>query len=92
VYVPVFIYSITYILNDQVIVAVKLCNFIRQVLCSSFGLKISRIIYWMVKKDEMGRACSMNGEKRNAYRILVGTPEANSPLGRTRRRWWTILK
>jgi hypothetical protein len=22
-------------------------------------------------KDEMGRACSMNGEKRNAYRILV---------------------
>jgi hypothetical protein len=24
---------------------------------------------------EMGRACSMNGEKRNAYRILVGKPE-----------------
>jgi hypothetical protein len=23
----------------------------------------------------MGRACSTNGEKRNAYRILVGTPE-----------------
>jgi hypothetical protein len=25
-----------------------------------------------VKKDEMGGACSMNGEKRNAYRIDVG--------------------
>jgi hypothetical protein len=24
------------------------------------------------RKDEMGRACSTNGEKRNAYRILVG--------------------
>jgi hypothetical protein len=28
-----------------------------------------------VKEDEMGRACSMNGENRNAYRILVGKPE-----------------
>jgi hypothetical protein len=25
-----------------------------------------------VKKDEVGSACSTNGEKRNAYRILVG--------------------
>jgi hypothetical protein len=24
-------------------------------------------------KDEMGRVYSMNGEKRNAYRILVGS-------------------
>jgi hypothetical protein len=24
-----------------------------------------------IKEDEMGRACSMNEEKRNAYRILV---------------------
>jgi hypothetical protein len=23
----------------------------------------------------MGRACGTNGEKRNAYRILVGNPE-----------------
>jgi hypothetical protein len=30
----------------------------------------------------MGRACSTNGETRNAYRILVG-----KPLGRPRRRW-----
>jgi hypothetical protein len=40
-----------------------------------------------VKKDEMGRACSTNGEKRSAYRILVGKPEGKRPLGRPRRRW-----
>jgi hypothetical protein len=27
------------------------------------------------------------GEKRNAYRILVGTPEGKKPLGRPKRRW-----
>jgi hypothetical protein len=27
------------------------------------------------------------GEKRDAYRILVGTPEGNRPLGRPRCRW-----
>jgi hypothetical protein len=26
-------------------------------------------------------------EKRNAHRILVGTPEGKRPLGRPRRRW-----
>jgi hypothetical protein len=35
----------------------------------------------------MGRARSTNGEKRNAYRILVGNPEEKTPLGRPRRRW-----
>jgi hypothetical protein len=25
-----------------------------------------------VAEDEMGRPCSTNGEKRNAYRLLVG--------------------
>jgi hypothetical protein len=27
------------------------------------------------------------GEKRNAYRILVRTPEGKRPLGRPRHRW-----
>jgi hypothetical protein len=27
------------------------------------------------------------GEKRGAYRILVGRPEGRRPLGRPRRRW-----
>jgi len=27
------------------------------------------------------------GEKRGAYRILVGKPEGRRPLGRSRRRW-----
>jgi hypothetical protein len=27
------------------------------------------------------------GEKRNAYRLLVGKPEGKRPKGRPRRRW-----
>jgi hypothetical protein len=33
-----------------------------------------------------GHAARM-GEKRNAYRLLVGKPEGRRPLGRPRRRW-----
>jgi hypothetical protein len=32
------------------------------------------------------------GEKRNAYRILVGKPEEKRPLGRERRRWVNNIK
>jgi hypothetical protein len=39
-----------------------------------------------VEEDEMDGACSMNGEKRNAYRLLVGKPEGKRLLGRPRRR------
>jgi hypothetical protein len=40
----------------------------------------------------MGRASSTNGEKRNAYRILVGKPEGKRPLGRPKRRWVDNIK
>jgi hypothetical protein len=32
------------------------------------------------------------GEKRNAYRILVGNPEEERQLGRPRRRWVDNIK
>jgi hypothetical protein len=32
------------------------------------------------------------GEKRGAYRILVGRPEGRRPLGRLRRRWEDHIK
>jgi hypothetical protein len=35
----------------------------------------------------MGGACSTNGEKMNAYRILVWKPEGRRPLGRPRCKW-----
>jgi hypothetical protein len=35
----------------------------------------------------MGGPCSTNGEKRKAYRLLVGKPEGKRQLGRPRCRW-----
>jgi hypothetical protein len=32
------------------------------------------------------------GEKRGAYRILVGRPEGRRPLGRPRHRWEDNIK
>jgi hypothetical protein len=40
----------------------------------------------------MYRVCSTNGEKRNAYRLLVGKPEGNRPLGRPGHRWVNNIK
>jgi hypothetical protein len=40
----------------------------------------------------MGRACSTNGAKRNAYRILVGEPEGKRPLGIPNHRWVDNIK
>jgi hypothetical protein len=40
----------------------------------------------------MGRTCSKNGDKRNAYKILVGKPDVKRPLGRPRRRGLDNIK
>jgi hypothetical protein len=45
----------------------------------------SRIMRWM------GHVACM-GEKRGAYRILVGRPEGRRPLGRPRHRWEDNIK
>jgi hypothetical protein len=48
----------------------------------------------MIKSRRMrweGHVARM-GEKRNAYRILVGKPEGKRPLGRPRRRWVDNIK
>jgi hypothetical protein len=46
--------------------------------------------YFELKKRE-GHAARM-GEKRDAYRLLVGMPEGERPLGRPRRRWADNIK
>jgi hypothetical protein len=38
-----------------------------------------------VKEGVIGRVCRPHGEKRNAYKILIGQPEGKRPLGRPRR-------
>jgi hypothetical protein len=43
-----------------------------------------------VKEDEMGRHVARMGEKRNAYRILVGKSKGKISLGR--RRWVDNIK
>jgi hypothetical protein len=45
----------------------------------------SRTMRWV-------RHVARMGEKRNAYRILVGKPEGKRPLGRPRRRWVDNIK
>ena len=50
---------------------------------------------WLIsckEKNEMGGACSANGEGRGVYRVLVGKPEGRRPLGRPRRRWDDNIK
>jgi hypothetical protein len=46
------------------------------------------IIYCVgyLQKNEMGGASSTYGERRDAYRVLVGKPEGKRSLGRSRGR------
>jgi hypothetical protein len=40
----------------------------------------------------MGRVCSINRERRKAYRLWVGKPEGKRPLERPRCRWVDNIK
>jgi hypothetical protein len=40
----------------------------------------------------MGRTCSLTGEKRNVYRILVGKPVGKRQLGIPNCRWKDNIK
>jgi hypothetical protein len=58
------------------------------------NLYSSPSIVRMIKSRRMrcaGHAARM-GEKRNAYRILVGKPEEKKPLRTPRRRWEDNIK
>jgi hypothetical protein len=45
-----------------------------------------------VKEGEISGHVARMGEKRNAYRLLVGKPEGKRPLRRQRRRWVDNIK
>jgi hypothetical protein len=47
----------------------------------------SIIIVIKSRRMRWARHVARMGEKRNAYRILVGKPDEKRPLGRPRRRW-----
>jgi hypothetical protein len=40
----------------------------------------------------MSRVYNMNGEKRNAYRLLVGKSEGKMPAGKPRCTWVDSIK
>jgi hypothetical protein len=46
----------------------------------------------ITKEDEVGGACSMNMEKRNAYMLLVGKPERKRALESPDEGGWIILR
>jgi hypothetical protein len=44
------------------------------------------------KNNEITQACSTRGERRGAYRVLVGNPEETRQLWTPRRRWEDNIK
>jgi hypothetical protein len=49
-------------------------------------------MFMYFEKNELGRACSTEGEGRGVYRVLVGKHEGKRPLGRPRCRWEDNIK
>jgi hypothetical protein len=58
------------------------------------NLYSSPSIIRIIKSRRMRWACHVSrmGDKRKAYRLLVGKPEGRRPLGRPRRRWVDNIK
>jgi hypothetical protein len=71
---------------------IKYCTFFLSLDIFILYLDINEELHNLYMEHEMDRACSTNGEKRNACRILVGKPEGKRPLGRQRRRWVENIK
>lgn len=46
----------------------------------------------MIKSRGLGRACNKHGEKRNAYRILMGNSGEKRPLERSKYNWENNIK
>jgi hypothetical protein len=45
-----------------------------------------------MENNWMGGACSTDGEKRGAYRVMVGKLEGKRPLGKLRLGWEDSIK
>jgi hypothetical protein len=43
-------------------------------------------------RRSMGRACSIHGNTRNAFRVLLGKTEAKTPVKRPKRGWENKIK
>ena len=59
-----------------------------------YALYSSRNIIWVIKSSRLRWAehVAHMGDRRGAYRALVGKPEGRRPLGISRRRWEDNIK
>ena len=55
---------------------------------------LHQICFWVIKSRIMRWAghVGLMGERRGAYRVLVGKPDGKRPLGRPRPRWEDNIK
>jgi hypothetical protein len=58
--------------------------------CKKVKGKVVRVI--KSRRMMWARHVARMGEGRGAYRVLVGRPEGERPLGRPRRRWEVNIK
>jgi hypothetical protein len=59
------------------------------------GYTVLLIKYYSDEKidtNEMGGACSMYGERRGSYMVIVGKSVGKRSFGRPRRRWEDNIK